>query len=219
MGGLEGPPKPPALRDREVDVTLVSLSLHTLAVRRLDLSTLEAHGRSCDCARMSLYTPRQLLLILLIVAAVGAGLAIDHARRARPDLVEQLERLDRVERAEPAPPRSPTAATDTPGASGPAARAVRESRRDRAAGEEPRDPPSDTAGPRGRRSREAVPDEPVDINRASEPELVRLPGVGPALAARIVAARPFGDVDDLRRVRGVRTILFERLRPLIVALP
>ena len=64
-----------------------------------------------------------------------------------------------------------------------------------------------------------APTEPVDINRASEPELVRLPGVGPALAARIVAARPFAEIDDLRRVRGLRAVLFERLRPLVVALP
>jgi competence protein ComEA len=48
---------------------------------------------------------------------------------------------------------------------------------------------------------------------------VRLPGVGPALAARIVAARPFAEVDDLRRVRGLRTVLLERLRPLVVAPP
>src|SRR5262245_36311217 len=183
---------------------------------------------------MSLYTSRQLLLVLLIVAAAGAGLAIDHARRARPDLVERLERLDRVERAEPLAPRSPPVTTDAAGAPRSAARAFREPRRDRAPGDGRRDPASDdtsssgargrmddasSAGPRGRRSRAAAPGEPVDINRASEPELVRLPGVGPALAARIIDARPFADIDDLRRVRGVRTVLFERLRPLLVALP
>jgi predicted flap endonuclease-1-like 5' DNA nuclease len=171
---------------------------------------------------MSLYTPRQLLLVLLIVAAAGAGLAIDHARRARPDLVERLERLDRVERTEPIDPRSPPATTDTPRAARPAARAVHESRRDRTSSEARRDPASNDAstdGARTHRSRSATPAEPIDINRASEPELVRLPGVGPALAARIVAARPFGDVDELRRVRGVRIALFERLRPFVVALP
>ena len=171
---------------------------------------------------MSLYTPRQLLLVLLIVAAAGAGLAIDHARRARPDLVERLERLDRVERTEPIAPRSPPTTTDAQRATHPATRAVRESRRDRTSSEVRRDPGSDdvsTDGARTHRSRAATPAEPIDINRASEPELVRLPGVGPALAARIVAARPFGDVDELRRVRGVRIALFERLRPFVVALP
>jgi hypothetical protein len=149
---------------------------------------------------MSLYTPRQLLLIVLLVGAAGAGLAIDHARRARPDLVERLERLDRVERPEPAPrssgggPVTPEARPSAP------ARALREP-------------------VPARRVREPPPAEPVDVNRASEPELVRLPGVSPALAARIVAARPFTDVDDLRRVRGLRPGLFERLRPLVAALP
>jgi DNA uptake protein ComE-like DNA-binding protein len=149
---------------------------------------------------MSLYTPRQLLLIVLLVGAAGAGLAIDHARRAQPDLVERLERLDRVERPEPPASRAsggapvmPETRTSTP------ARAPREHT--------------------PRRVREPPPAEPVDINRASEPELLRLPGVGPGLAARIVAARPFADVDDLRRVRGLRRGLFERLRPLVAARP
>jgi hypothetical protein len=169
---------------------------------------------------MSLYTPRQLLLVVLIVGAAGAGLAIDHARRARPDLVERLERLDRVERAEPLAPRSapvtPAAAeAASPARVGP--RTPPESRRDPSSSDRAADRPPD--GGRARRSRPSPPGEPVDINRASEPELVRLPGVGPALAARIVAARPFAEVDDLRRVRGLRTVLLERLRPLVVAPP
>jgi hypothetical protein len=170
---------------------------------------------------MSLYTPRQLLLILLIVAAAGAGLAIDHARRARPDLVERLERLDRVERAEPGGPGSPPATIDTPSAPRSSTRAIRESRRDRASEEFRRDTSAEASadGTRPRRTRAPASAEPIDINRASEPELMRLPGVGPALAARIVAARPFAEVDDLRRVRGVRTMLLERLRALVVVLP
>ena len=58
---------------------------------------------------------------------------------------------------------------------------------------------------------------PLDVNLASAAELERLPGVGPALAARIVEARtrdgPFGSVDDLLRVRGVGGATLERLRP------
>lgn len=49
---------------------------------------------------------------------------------------------------------------------------------------------------------------------------MRLPGVGPALAARIVAAREaigrFHSVDDLDRVRGLGRAKVERLRPLVV---
>ena len=43
--------------------------------------------------------------------------------------------------------------------------------------------------------------------------------MGPALAARIVAAReasgPFGAVDDLRRVRGLPWQTIERLRAMV----
>jgi competence ComEA-like helix-hairpin-helix protein len=50
-------------------------------------------------------------------------------------------------------------------------------------------------------------DEKVDVDRAPASELTRLPRVGPALAARIVADReargPFGSLDGLGRVPGV----------------
>jgi competence ComEA-like helix-hairpin-helix protein len=49
--------------------------------------------------------------------------------------------------------------------------------------------------------------ERMDVNKASAEELELLPGVGPSLARRIVAARseqgPFQRADDLSRVRGV----------------
>jgi competence protein ComEA len=61
---------------------------------------------------------------------------------------------------------------------------------------------------------------PVDINAASAGELQDLPGVGPALAERIVAARRermFTSLDDLARVRGIGPATVERLRPFAVA--
>lgn len=126
---------------------------------------------------MTPYTRRQLLLILLCGGAAGAGLAIDHWRRARPDLVERLEAVDRDERRKPLPSPRPPAP----------------------------------------RVRPAPPSAPLDVNRATEPELAQLPGVGAALAARIVAARPFAEVDDLRRVKGLRRGTLERLRPFVTA--
>jgi hypothetical protein len=45
---------------------------------------------------MALYTRRQLLVILLLVATAGGGLALGHWRRANSDTVEYLERLDRA---------------------------------------------------------------------------------------------------------------------------
>src|SRR5437016_2765327 len=38
----------------------------------------------------------------------------------------------------------------------------------------------------------------VDLNTADAQELAMLPGVGPAIAKKIIAARPFKSVDDLK---------------------
>ena len=43
----------------------------------------------------------------------------------------------------------------------------------------------------------------VNLNKASQDELADLRGVGPVLAGRIVAARPFKSVADLTKVSGI----------------
>ncbi|MEB3330351.1 MAG: ComEA family DNA-binding protein [Candidatus Sericytochromatia bacterium] len=61
---------------------------------------------------------------------------------------------------------------------------------------------------------------PVDLNRASALELETLPGVGPAMAARIVATRRrlggFKALEELREVPGIGARRLERLRPCLV---
>jgi competence protein ComEA len=60
----------------------------------------------------------------------------------------------------------------------------------------------------------------IDINRATAVELLALPGIGPALAARIVDARKeavFGSVEDLLQVRGIGPATLARLRALVTA--
>jgi hypothetical protein len=54
---------------------------------------------------------------------------------------------------------------------------------------------------------------PIDLNRASPAELASLDGVGAKLAARIVAARPFAEVRELARVRGIGRKRLEALTP------
>jgi competence protein ComEA len=67
------------------------------------------------------------------------------------------------------------------------------------------------------------PDMRLDVNRATEDELTVLPGIGPALAARIVRDRdergPFGSIDDLARVNGIGPVLVDRARRDAVAGP
>ena len=127
-------------------------------------------------------------------------------------MVERVEQLDRAERA--------------------AAPAAREARRP--AGEVPerrgsRDPherggiarDADDGGRPRREARRALApnDGPLDVNRASAPQLARLPGIGRALAVRIVEARPFETLDDLVRVRGLRPATLESVKPRLTVLP
>jgi DNA uptake protein ComE-like DNA-binding protein/endonuclease YncB( thermonuclease family) len=53
----------------------------------------------------------------------------------------------------------------------------------------------------------------IDINTATEKELKMIPGIGPVMAARIIAARPFRSADDLRRVSGIGDKKYAQVRP------
>lgn len=83
--------------------------------------------------------------------------------------------------------------------------------------------PAGDGDPRAQRDRaEALSrplgaDERIDADRATTRELQRLPGVGPALAGRIVADREsrgaFGQIAALDRVPGIGTATIARLAP------
>jgi len=156
---------------------------------------------------MTLYTRRQILVLLVLLAIAGFGLAVGHWRRARPDTVDYLEQLDRA----PAPSSNLTAP-----------------RR----GEEPSSSPSSDPEPRPKRRmkdpRESerppgapadAPADAIDLNRATTVELTRLPGIGPALARRIVDVRdadgPFARVEELERIRGMSARKVEKLRAFV----
>lgn len=57
----------------------------------------------------------------------------------------------------------------------------------------------------------------VDLNAASYEELQTLPGIGPKLAERIMAHRPYQSVEDLDKVPGIGPAMMKRLKPLIQA--
>ena len=59
----------------------------------------------------------------------------------------------------------------------------------------------------------------LDLNAADSTDLLTLPGVGPAIAGRILAYRrahgPFTRVEELRGVKGIGPKRLERLRSLV----
>jgi Helix-hairpin-helix motif len=60
----------------------------------------------------------------------------------------------------------------------------------------------------------AAPAGPVDINSASEADLVALPGVGPATAKKIIAGRPYTAVADLAKA-GVPKATIDKITPMV----
>jgi competence ComEA-like helix-hairpin-helix protein len=79
----------------------------------------------------------------------------------------------------------------------------------------------------GRRDARSAPRAPalapsrIDLDRADAKELERLPGIGPALARRIVVDRaargPFRAPQALLRVKGIGPRTLERIRPYLSA--
>jgi competence protein ComEA len=61
---------------------------------------------------------------------------------------------------------------------------------------------------------------PLPLNRVSEPDLDRLPGIGPAMARRIIEYREscggFSSLEELQRVNGIKEKTFEKIKTYFV---
>jgi len=62
----------------------------------------------------------------------------------------------------------------------------------------------------------APPSEPLSINQALAEDLARIPGIGNVLAQRIIEARPFKTVDELKRVSGIGPATLEEIREFVI---
>jgi hypothetical protein len=66
----------------------------------------------------------------------------------------------------------------------------------------------------GGKSAAKAPAGPVNVNTASEAELVALPGIGPATAKKIIAGRPYASVSDLSKA-GVSKSTMDKIASMV----
>lgn len=81
---------------------------------------------------------------------------------------------------------------------------------------------ADTERPKKQSKEEALKNRRIELNSATEAELMLLPGVGEKMAATIIEQRkvnPFQRPEDLMRIKGIGEKKFAKLQPYITVRP
>ena len=55
--------------------------------------------------------------------------------------------------------------------------------------------------------------KPVNINTASKEDLLLLPDIGPTISERIIANRPYTNVNELLKITGITSNILHKIKP------
>lgn len=60
-----------------------------------------------------------------------------------------------------------------------------------------------------------APGQRVNINKASQEDLEKIPGIGPAKAKAIIKGRPYKNPQDIMKVKGIKKGIYNKIKDFI----